>query len=508
MRQRIKRIRGAFGNLSIQIKLIMAFLLTAIILFTVNIIMFLTMNSMIGKIDRVYQSNVTLNALTEALNNVQDSMSEYLNTKSSDAIDAYYRSEQELQPYLENMNSEATDNEALLMEKNIKNMTEKYLLITSETVQAKRGRNIEKYRERYEEATELFGHINMMTYSLNNNQFRDNSENYETLALTLRYLETVSMTLLVIISLINTGLIYLLTKRMTDPLKNLSKAANEVANGNLEVMIVDTGYLDEVGILSKAFNKMVLNIKAYIERIKENIEKENAMKEREFIMEGHLKDAQLKYLQAQINPHFLFNTLNAGAQLAMMEGADKTCLFVENMAEFFRYNLKKISQDATIEEEINLVDSYVYILNVRFVGEIHFQKRIEEEWLSLRIPSMILQPIVENCVNYGIRNISWDSLITLSVYRNGKYVCISIKDNGTGMSRDKIDKILSGELEENSTDKNSNGIGLKNVISRLKLYFNEEDLITINSEGENMGTEVIIYVPIKDEEQIGRPYNV
>ena len=508
MRQRINKIRHAFGDLSIQIKLIMAFLLTAVILFTVNIIMFVTMNSMIGQIDRVYQSNVTLNALTEALNNVQGSMTEYLNTKSSDAIDAYYRSEQELQPYLENMNDDVTDNEALLMEKNIKRMTEKYLTITGETVQAKRGRNIEKYRECYEEATELFSHINMMTYSLNNNQFRDNSENYETLALTLRYLETVSMTVLVIISIINTGLIYLLTKRMTDPLKNLSKAANEVSNGNLEVMIVETGSLDEVGILSKAFNKMVLNIKAYIERIKENIEKENAMKERELIMEGHLKDAQLKYLQAQINPHFLFNTLNAGAQLAMMEGADKTCLFVENMAEFFRYNLKKISQDATIEEEINLVDSYVYILNVRFVGEIRFQKRIEDEWLSLRIPSMILQPIVENSINYGIRNISWEGLIELSVYRNGKYVCISIKDNGIGMSRERIDQILNGNIEEDTNDKNSNGIGLGNVISRLKLYFNEEDLITINSEGENKGTEVIIYIPIRDEMQDREKYNV
>ena len=148
MKQKIKRIRSAFGDLSIQIKLILAFLLTAMILFAVNIIMFVTMNSMIGQIDRVYQSNVTLNSLTEALNNVQGSMTEYLNTKSSDAIDAYYRSEQELQPYLENMNGEVTDSEALLMEKNIRNMTQKYLLITSETVQAKRGRNIEKYRER------------------------------------------------------------------------------------------------------------------------------------------------------------------------------------------------------------------------------------------------------------------------------------------------------------------------------------------------------------------------
>ena len=75
------------------------------------------------------------------------------------------------------------------------------------------------------------------------------------------------------------------------------------------------------------------------------------------MMERHLKDAQLKSLQAQINPHFLFNTLNAGAQLAMMEGAEKTCLFVGNMADFFRYNVKKINQEATLREELELVDS-------------------------------------------------------------------------------------------------------------------------------------------------------
>jgi len=121
---------------------------------------------------------------------------------------------------------------------------------------------------------------------------------------------------------------------------------------------------------------------------------------------------------------------------------------------------------------------------------------------------MILQPIVENSVNYGIRNISWEGLIELSVYRNGKYVCISINDNGIGMSRERIDQILNGNIEEDTNDKNSNGIGLGNVISRLKLYFNEEDLITINSEGENKGTEVIIYIPIRDEMQDREKYNV
>lgn len=96
-------------------------------------------------------------------------------------------------------------------------------------------------------------------------------------------------------------------------------------------------------------------------------------------MEAHLKDAKLKYLQAQINPHFLFNTLNAGAQLAMMEGADKTYQYVQNVADFFRYNVKRDDEPVTLSNEIELVDNYIYILNVRFSGEIKYRKNIDED---------------------------------------------------------------------------------------------------------------------------------
>lgn len=488
-----------FHNASIQIKLILAFFLTSLILFTVNLVMFATMNAMVSKIDRVYQSNVSLNALTEALSGVQSTMTEYLDTKSSDAIDSYYRSEQELQGMLMSLNTEITDNEMLLMEKNVHNMSQRYLEIADETVQAKRGRNIEKYRSKYEEASELFSYINMFMYSLNNEQFKENSLNYDNFAITLKHLETVSMTVLGVVAVINIILIYLLTVRITDPLIGLARAANEVAQGNLDVELVEVGAMDEVGIVSNAFNQMVQNIRIYIERIKENMEKENAMKEKELMMQGHLKDARLKYLQAQINPHFLFNTLNAGAQLAMMEGAEKTNLFVENMAEFFRYNLKKINQDTTIEEELKLVDNYIYILNVRFSGEIHYQKNIEEEWLSIRVPSMILQPIVENAVNYGIRNIEREGIILLSVYQCGEYICISIKDNGMGMSQERINSVLAQEEKTKEGKSDSNGIALGNVISRLQLYFNEEELLTIKSDGEDQGTEVTIFIPMKAE---------
>lgn len=212
-------------------------------------------------------------------------------------------------------------------------------------------------------------------------------------------------------------------------------------------------------------------------------------------MTNHLKEAQLKYLQSQINPHFLFNSLNAGAQLAMMEDAEKTSIFVEKMADFFRYNVKKGSEDATLQEEVEAVENYIYILNVRFSGDIHYTTDVDESVLDCRIPSMILQPIVENAVNHGIRNIDWEGRIHLCIRRKGEYIQISVKDNGKGISRERIRQILDGEITSEEEAGDSTGVGMNNVISRLELYYGEKGLLSIQSQGEDLGTEVIIQIP-------------
>lgn len=114
----------------------------------------------------------------------------------------------------------------------------------------------------------------------------------------------------------------------------------------------------------------------------------------------------------------------------MMEDAEKTSIFVEKMADFFRYNVKKGEEDATLEEELEAVDNYIYILNVRFAGDIHFSKKVECDVENVRVPSMILQPVVENAVNHGIRNIDWEGHIELSVERWKDHIEISVRDNG------------------------------------------------------------------------------
>lgn len=487
---------------SIRRKLVTVFVFSSIVVFFANMYLYSNINKSIGTIDEVYKSNIEFNELLEALTDVRDYVYEYLNTKSTESLENYYRSEENYRSLIRKLSGITSDNNVLLMQKNIKNMSETYLRIMADSVNAKRGRNIEKYMVNYEEGSDMFGYISTYINSLNNEQFMHNSVNYERLQIALQYLEIISTVLLLIITAFNTLLIIVVTRSITGPLMKLTKVAHEVAGGNFEVDLVQVASSDEVEVVTKAFNNMIISIHQYIIQIKENMELESRMMEKELLMTNHLKDAQLKNLQAQINPHFLFNTLNAGAQLAMMEGADKTCLFIENMADFFRSNMKSFAQDSTIRDEVKLVDSYIYILNVRFSGGIHFFKEVEESLFDVRVPSMILQPVVENAVNYGIRDIDYEGRIYLKVYQTKDQIEITIEDNGTGMEPETIDRIMKAKLEANAAfkeriiTKDSNGIGLGNVINRLRLYYDREEVFTIESEGRNRGTKVTIYIPV------------
>ena len=108
---------------------------------------------------------------------------------------------------------------------------------------------------------------------------------------------------------------------------------------------------------------------------------------------------------------------------------------------------------------------------------------------------MIIQPIVENSINYGIRNIEWAKKIKLSVYALGDYVCVSVKDNGIGIEKETIEKILDGSYVSNPNKADSNGVGLNNCIERLNIFYERDDVLDIISEGKDKGTETILYLP-------------
>jgi sensor histidine kinase YesM len=192
-----------------------------------------------------------------------------------------------------------------------------------------------------------------------------------------------------------------------------------------------------------------------------------------------------------------------------MEGADRTEHFLSRMAQFFRYNVKKTGGDAALSEEIDSVDNYIYILNVRFAGDIHYVKQIDPEidLEATRMPSMILQPLVENAIQHGIHDDHENGIITLTVDNVDEKenetgtdcVRITVSDNGTGMTRKQLDRIMEPGVSRKEEDAeggtDSTGIAIANVISRLELYYNRDNLFSIWSDGPGTGTEVTILLP-------------
>lgn len=423
----------------VQTNMVMLTVVTSTIILTVNIVLFIYISRAIDVINKVYSTNVEIGELSESLNQVRGSMTEYLNTKSTDSMEQYFDATQQYRDYLSDLvlQGQGRDNTAILQD--IQGLSETYLSVAEDTIQAKRGRVVEKYNAGYERSEKIYGYINAYIYSLNNEQFRQNSEKYAALRASLRSLAAVTMSVILAVALINILLTIIMTKNIMDPVR-----------------------------------------------------------QKEIMMESHLKDAELKYLQAQVNPHFLYNTLNAGAQLAMLEDAEKTSGYLQNVAAFFRYKIKGEDKETTLEQEIALVDNYIHILNVRFSGEIHYEKELDERCLSVSVPGMILQPIVENAVNHGIRDIEREKKIILKVERLPELIRVRIEDNGVGLTEERLREIMSGNAGENPMMKDSNGVGIANVISRLRLFYDREDVMQMFSEGRDRGTIVDILIPVTE----------
>jgi sensor histidine kinase YesM len=362
---------------------------------------------------------------------------------------------------------------------------------------------VEQYRTLYEEASGLHRYLYTYINELNNARFKNNAENYEALRTSLSYMQTFSAAVLFVAIIGNMFVLVVLASTITRPLAKLAGQAEQVGKGEFDIDFINVESNDEVGILADAFNKMIGSLQAYVAQIKTSMAEESRLKENQLRMESTLKESQLIFLQTQINPHFLYNTLNAGAQMAMMEGAEKTCLFIENLADFFRYSVKRIGQTSNLTEEINQVETYLHIINVRFSGEIRYVKNVSGTIGQTALPGVILQPLVENAINHGLGDIEWEKRITLDAYEESERIVVTVSDNGAGMTQRQIDAILKPlPLDGDPVAKLQRGTGLKNVIERLRLFYKTADVFEITSGGPGTGTSVSIIIPKRSEKNV------
>ena len=502
----IKIFKGFTGNNKIRKKLLMYFMLITFIMAITSLYTYYNARMLMDKMNTMFMSNVELNELYSNVNSVEQHLESFLVTKHSDSLRLYLRNVTELQKKVDGITNEIPNTESGLLLKDIRNMIVTYMDEADEAVQSKRGRDINEYIAHYNEASKVFGYISIYINRLNNRLLQENTSRYLIVADRLNFIQMLNIGMIVGVVILNILLIIWFTYKITKPIITLSHSADEISRGNFDVKQVYVDTDDEISVMADAFNRMTSSIRLYIGQIREKAELEGQLKEQEMqnlSMKAHLKEAELAALQSQINPHFIFNTLNAGAQIAMLEGADRTCEFIENVANLFRYNLKKLDKPITLGEEIVNIDTYIYILKSRFTDRIEYSKDIDETILDIRMPCMILQPLVENAFIHGISDNEIGGAISLTARRVGEMVEITVGDNGKGMDSAAIENLLQGNTEAGLLDADhqksghTTGIGINNVISRLKLFFNLEDVINITSAlGE--GTSVVIRIPVKE----------
>jgi len=495
-------MKRLWNNSTLKKKMIIYFIATVILMSITNIYSYYSMDILMNKMSITFEINIRLNNLHKTMEKFNQAYEGYLTTKYSKNLDEYYKYYTDLKKESEAIKMDYSNTTNILMMKNIKNMIITYLEHADAAVTARRGRAMDEYLRSYNESRKVYQYIIEYIQKLNNTLFFQNSQRYLSVRNTFYMVEVLNLIIILCIILLNIILITWFTSNIAKPISKLAETADEISHGNFDVPDITVETHDEVGITADAFNRMKTRIRQYINELKEKAELESKLKERELEnlkMRSSLKEAELHALQSQINPHFLFNTLNAAAQMAMMEGADRACSFIENAAELFRYNIRNLDKPVTIGDEMNNIENYIYLLKERFSDKVEFSIQKDESILPIKIPCMVLQPIVENAFIHGISEIAGKGLIVIKAVKNGNHVDISIKDNGKGMPQEKINRILReeyGEEPEERTNKgHASGIGIKNVLSRLKLFYGSSDIMDIHSE-LGRGTEVILHIPM------------
>ncbi|MEG2270484.1 MAG: histidine kinase [Bacilli bacterium] len=286
------------------------------------------------------------------------------------------------------------------------------------------------------------------------------------------------------------GFSYLLIQKMIVPIHIIIEKLHEVKSGNYNGINIDVKN-KEIDELCDAVENMAIGVEQNIKNEREKVRLENKLIEQEY--ENLKKDEILLYselnrLQNQINPHFLFNTLNMLMRIAETEGAEKTADLMERTSRFLRYGLDYASNVSTIQKEITAIKDYIFIQEKRLGNRIKFSVKIEEG-IDFEIPGLILQPLVENAVMYGVNDCINNGKINISVREIKNVFVIIVSDNGKGMNGKDLERLII-QIEE---QKDSHRIGLHNVTKRLSMFFGDAVKVSFNSK-EGCGFEIIITI--------------
>jgi len=289
--------------------------------------------------------------------------------------------------------------------------------------------------------------------------------------------------IVLLIVLINIPISWYISTMYTRPIMRILKSMRELQLGDFNQK-VQIELRDEIGQLGHGYNIMVLKIKELFQNVYES--------------ELSKKEAELRLLQAQINPHFLYNTLNSISWMLHREGSEEKAEMIQRISDFFRFSLNQGADLITVEKEIKIVENYLFLSKLRFGDKLIYSIEADEQLKPMFIPKLILQPLVENSIVHGIEPMKGQGFVSVVIRQSEDEALFTITDNGMGISSDLLERIQKGiSMKKKGVKPESvQGFAVINVRDRIMKQFGEEASITISSR-ESVGTAITIRIPLK-----------
>lgn len=273
----------------------------------------------------------------------------------------------------------------------------------------------------------------------------------------------------------------ILAKGIAGPIKRTSKAMQQFAEGDFSVRLPE-GRRDEIGAMNSVFNQTIEKIEQLIKQVVE--------------METVNKDIEFQALQAQINPHFLYNVLDTINWMARKKGEDNICHMVTSISSLMRASISNKRSMVYIREEIKYVQDYLYIQETRYGDKFTSYIEVDERLNELEIPKMTIQTLVENAVVHGVENATWDCFLYVSGEITDGMAVFTVKDDGVGMSQEQLEKLMGTEEEpDHEAERTHTHLGVYAVRKRLDYVYQNKARMSITSE-PGKGTQVILEIPM------------
>ena len=317
----------------------------------------------------------------------------------------------------------------------------------------------------------------------------------------------INFTLIMLVIVVEMGSV--MKESIAKPVRELSQEAQRIARSDFSGEDIHVENRDDLGELVSIFNDMKHAMEENIQTIQENHRMTELLQQEKLEnseMEKRLNANRLELLKSQINPHFLFNTLNMIGSMADLEDAPTTEKMTQSLAQLFRYNLNTREQIVPIDMELRIAENYMYLQKMRFGSRIQYQVNTPEDISHIRIPSFTMQPLVENAIVHGLSKKEQGGTVSVTVTEDptSEIVTLLIEDDGLGIAEERL-SALNARMhnpEENKTARI--GIGLGNIYRRIRTLYPEGGDLSIDAK-EGVGTRITLTIPQEREGVEPRP---